>query len=78
MSNILRFAQVRERTGLSRVTVYRRMRKGTFPAAIDLGDDSVQLGWIEAEIDEWVANRRRHIPRGHGAPKDEPAPEAAP
>ncbi len=71
MSNILRFAQVRERTGLSRATVYRRMRKGTFPAAIDLGDDGVQLGWHEDEIDSWVASRPRRIPQGHGAPKAE-------
>ena len=75
MSNILRFAQVRERTGLSRATVYRRMRKGEFPAAIDLGGGHA-LGWFEEEIDGWVASRPRHIPQGHGKPKGEPAPEA--
>ncbi len=72
MRNVLRFAQVRERTGLSRATVYRRMRKGTFPAAIDLGDEDVRLGWFEQEIDEWVDARPRRIPQGHGAAKGEP------
>ena len=76
MSNILRFAQVRERTGLSRATVYRRMRKGEFPAAIDLGGGHA-LGWFEEEIDSWVAGRPRHIPQGHGRMKSEPTPEAA-
>ena len=74
MSNIIRFAQVRERAGLSRATVYRRMRKGEFPSSIDLGNG--QLGWFEEEVDEWVASRPRHIPQGHGRMKSEPAAEA--
>ena len=79
MSKILRFAEVRERTGLSRATVYRRIRAGTFPAPIDLGDrpGKCQLGWIEKEIDEWVQARPRHIPRGHGKAKDKTPPQAA-
>ncbi len=81
MPNILRFAQVRERSGLSRATVYRRMRRGLFPAALDLGNN--QLGWLEDEIDEWVAARPRRVPQGHGRPRKEagegaePAPSAA-
>ena len=80
MSNILRFAQVREKTGLSRATVYRRIRAGTFPSPLDLGDHegSHQLGWFEGEIDEWVAARPRHVPRGHGKAKAEAEPAAAP
>ncbi len=74
-SNTLRFAEVRDRTGLSRATIYRRMRAGEFPAAIDLGNGL--LGWDENEVEDWRASRPRRIPQGHGKPKDEPAPEAA-
>ena len=69
MSIILRFAQVREKTGLSRATVYRRIRAGTFPIPLDLGNG--RLGWIDEEIDAWVAERPRHVPQGHGRSKAE-------
>ncbi len=72
MSNILRFAQVREKTGLSRATIYRRIRAGTFPVPINLSADNIpQLGWIEEEVDAWVAERPRHVPQGHGRSKAE-------
>ena len=84
MSNILRFAKVREKSGLSRATVYRRIRAGTFPAPINLSEDGgPQLGWLEEEVDDWVAARPRHVPKGHGRPKSEatvstsPAPKTA-
>lgn len=82
MTNILRFAQVRERTGLSRSTVYRRIRCGKFPVPLDLGNG--RLGWLEDEIDEWVAARPRHVPQGHGRRKavagddEKPGPESTP
>lgn len=72
MSTILRFAQVREKTGLSRATVYRRIRAGTFPAPLDIGDgDSRSLGWLADEIDAWIADRPRVVPQGHGRSKAE-------
>ncbi len=79
MGKILRFAEVRERTGLSRATVYRRVRAGTFPIPLDLGSGqgNYQLGWLEEEIDEWVSARPRHVPRGHGKPRAEAPPQAA-
>ena len=79
MSTILRFAQVRERTGLSRATVYRRIRAGTFPAPLDLGDgDNRSLGWLSDEIDAWVMDRPRVVPQGHGRSKTDAIVEAAP
>jgi prophage regulatory protein len=49
---ILRRRQVEARTGLSRSTIYDRIKAGTFPAPISLGEKAV--GWIEAEIDAWL------------------------
>ena len=79
MNKILRFAEVRSRTGLSRATVYRRVRRGTFPIPLDLGNGQGhhQLGWIEQEISDWIEARPRHIPRGHGRAKDEDRSETA-
>jgi len=50
---ILRRKQVEARTGLSRSTIYARIKSRTFPAPISLGGNAV--GWIESELDGWLA-----------------------
>lgn len=52
---ILRRKQVEARTGLARSTIYDRIKAGTFPAPISLGEKAV--GWIESEIDAWLTAR---------------------
>lgn len=54
---ILRDHEVRERTKLSRVQRWRRVRAGTFPAPVQLGPNSI--GWYEDEIETWLADRPR-------------------
>ncbi len=58
---ILRRKQVEARTGLSRSSIYARIRQNpkrpgdydpTFPKPISVGAKAV--GWIEAEIDGWL------------------------
>lgn len=50
---ILRLPAVRTRTGLSRSSIYMRVKQGVFPAPIQLGPRAV--GWVEAEIEAWLA-----------------------
>ena len=52
---IMRRREVERRTGLSRSTIYERIRTGAFPAPISLGGKSV--GWIEHEVNHWLAER---------------------
>ena len=52
---ILRLADVKARTGLSRSTIYLNISKGTFPKHISLGERCV--GWLESEIDTWITTR---------------------
>lgn len=52
---ILRRKQVEARTGLSRSTIYERIRAGTFPAPVSLGAKAV--GWVESEISDWLADQ---------------------
>ena len=54
-SRMLRFPEVIERAGLSRTTIWRRVRAKTFPAPIQLGPNSI--GWPESMIIEWVDSR---------------------
>jgi len=52
---ILRLPVVKERTGLSRSTIYLRMANNEFPAPISLGGRSV--GWLEKDIHEWLEKK---------------------
>ena len=58
---ILRRKQVEARTGLSRSTIYSKLKHNpkrpsdydpSFPVPISIGAKAV--GWIEAEIDAWL------------------------
>ena len=51
----LRLPEVLARTGLSRSTIYVRLDQGRFPQPVSLGARAV--GWIEAEVDEWIRER---------------------
>lgn len=52
---ILRLPEVEDRTGLKRASLYRRASEGTFPRPVRLGANS--SGWIESEVDSWIADR---------------------
>ncbi len=49
---ILRLPAVKAATGLSRSTIYERMRRGTFPAPVPLGGKAV--GWLESDVSAWI------------------------
>lgn len=54
---ILRYRDLSPRKGIdwSRVQLDREERAGRFPQRVHLGPNSV--GWVEAEIDEWLEQR---------------------
>jgi prophage regulatory protein len=63
-TTILRRKQVEVRTGLSRSSIYARLRHNpkrpgdfdpTFPKPVSVGAKAV--GWIEAEIEAWLTTR---------------------
>jgi prophage regulatory protein len=53
--SILRRAQVQERTGLSRSSIYKLMQEGTFPKSVSLSARAV--GWRSNHIDQWLEER---------------------
>lgn len=52
---ILRLPQVKYRCGLGRSSIYARVKDGTFPAPVRLGERAV--GWLESEVTTWIASR---------------------
>jgi prophage regulatory protein len=65
----LREQQVLARVPFSRPTLHRRVKAGTFPRPVKVGQRSI--AWIEHEIDEWDA--RLVAERDAGAERDAPS-----
>jgi prophage regulatory protein len=50
-----RLPRVKQRTGLSRSSIYAKISIGEFPAPVNLGARAV--AWIDSEIEEWIRGR---------------------
>ncbi len=51
----LRLPDVASTTGLGKTTIYKKVREGTFPSPINLGDRAT--GWLLSEINQWKRER---------------------
>ena len=55
---IMRLPAVVQETGLSKATIWRRIRTGDFPQPVRLGGpQSRAVGWRSEEVEEWVESR---------------------
>jgi prophage regulatory protein len=52
---LLRFPTVRERTGLSRSTIWRLEQRGDFPRHHRISTNAV--AWMENEVIDWILSR---------------------
>ena len=59
---LLTRAEVESITTLSRSSLYRKMRSGTFPEPIRIGDRAVR--WLASEIRDWIESRPRATGEG--------------
>lgn len=57
LPTIIRLPEVMQTVGLSRPSVYRMMKAGTFPQQFKLGASAV--GWLRAEVEQWITERAR-------------------
>lgn len=55
MSKLMRLPSVIEKTGKPRSTIYSMIEKNLFPKQIKLSSRSV--GWLEDEVDAWIAEK---------------------
>lgn len=81
---LLPWPKVRDMTGLSRTTAWRRQKAGDFPLAVQISPGRV--GWWESELTTWKASRHprseappppRLNPRPPPTPAVRPAPALA-
>ena len=52
---MLRLPSVIELTGLSRSSIYLRMKNKVFPQSISLGDRAI--AWLESDIEQWIEEK---------------------
>ena len=53
---LLRIREVLDLVGLKKATVYQLLRTGQFPRSVKITSRAV--GWVEEEIQQWLAERR--------------------
>lgn len=51
----LNSAEVTQKTTLSRVQVWRMVRKNEFPSPVEITEGRV--GWVQEEVEEWMRGR---------------------
>lgn len=58
--SLIRLPDVLKKTGLSRMTIYRLMKDGSFPASRKLMGPGrrAPVGWSANEIQNWIAQRK--------------------
>jgi len=52
----IRLPEVKNKTGLSRSSIYLRMSNGEFPLSISLGGGRA-IGWLDSDIEQWLDER---------------------
>lgn len=51
----IRLKEVKKICGLSRTTLYQKIKKGEFPESYALGVRAI--GWLASDVDAWIASR---------------------
>ena len=62
--NLIRVREVMALTGLSRTTIWRRVKVGDFPAPVETTPDTI--AWYRSEVETWMAKRPRRTYRVAG------------
>lgn len=55
MKKFIRLRAAKDQSGLSRSSIYLKMKDGSFPKSISLGVRAI--GWLESDIQDWVESR---------------------
>jgi prophage regulatory protein len=64
---LLRLVDVCKLVGLSRSSVYARMKEGSFPRAVRLSEHTVR--WRASDVATWIADQRPTEPGDHASPR---------
>ncbi len=48
----MRLPEVKEKTGLSKSAIYKKIKEGEFPVSVPIGSRTV--AWLESDINDWL------------------------
>ena len=58
MERMMRIPEVVKVTGLSKTTIWRRVKSGDFPPPVRLGSmETRSVGWPESKVNLWLNSR---------------------
>ena len=58
MERMMRIPEVVQVTGLSKTTIWRRIKSGDFPPPVRLGNmETRSVGWPESKVEGWLSSR---------------------
>ena len=58
---VIRMKELPSKIGFQPSTIYELIAKGKFPAPFKLVPGGRAAGWLEATIDDWIADREQFI-----------------
>lgn len=56
---ILREKELIKIVGLSRTSIWRKERLGTFPRRVKLGAGGRAIGWLRSDVEAWLQELKR-------------------
>ena len=69
LERLLTRKEITREVGISRSTIYRLLRNGSFPQPIRIGERGIR--WPESQVQAWIAERKAAIqPRDEFASTD--------
>ena len=71
-SRVIRMSGARTKTGLCTSTIYDLISRGIFPRPFPLVPGGRAVGWLEADLDSWLIQRKHESEQPNTAPKSEP------
>lgn len=63
-ARLIRLPEVISRTGMSRSTIYLRLKQGNFPQPVEIGPRSI--AWYSDEITDWIESRELRTRKAAG------------
>ena len=56
--NVVRHNQVRKKLNVSSAKLFDMIARGQFPKPFTLVPNGRAVGWLEAEVDQWIIDRK--------------------
>lgn len=60
-TRVIRMSDATRKTGLCTSTIYDLVSRGVFPRPFQLVPGGRAVGWLEADVDRWILDRKADL-----------------